>query len=87
MEHRERLMQTEMAAPVPTAPIRAQFATYGEYLCAISRDKGDARGCRHCWHLPPDWQGSTMQEPLSRLCCWCGCNEGPRHGPYAPKGW
>ena len=42
--------------------------------------------CEHCWHMPHDWQMGPSQVTPSRLCCWCGDSEGPRHGPYAPKG-
>ena len=42
--------------------------------------------CHHCWHMPPEWKGSTLQGAVSRRCCWCGQNEGPKHGPYARQG-
>jgi hypothetical protein len=52
----------------------------------IPDPKPEVLSCRHCWHAPRDWQIGTLQIPPARLCCWCGAQEGPAHGPYVPQG-
>jgi hypothetical protein len=41
--------------------------------------------CDHCWHTMLDVAGDTWQAVGPRVCCWCGAQPAPRHGPYAPE--
>ena len=69
------------ASELPGPPWSAPQMTYADRMWAdlVMR-------CHHCWHAPRDWQQGTSHLPPPRVCCWCGANEGPQHGPYAPGG-